>query len=114
MDDSCIFCKIVREEIPAYLIYSDDRVIVFDDIHPKAPIHKLIVPRIHIPTVNDLELSHNDLIGHMVQVARQMAEELAIDKTGYRVVMNCNPDAGQVIFHLHMHLLGGRRLGSES
>lgn len=108
--DTCIFCNIVRKEIPAKIIYEDERVIAFDDISPKAPIHQLIIPKIHIETINDLEPQHNELMGHMMQVAKNLAKANGIDQSGYRVLLNCNRDGGQVVFHLHLHLLGGRLL----
>jgi histidine triad (HIT) family protein len=106
----CIFCKIINKQIPATIIYEDDFVIAFDDIAPKAPIHKIIIPREHIKTINDLEPKHNELIGHMMQVAKKLAKQYGIEESGYRVLTNCNRDGGQMVFHLHMHLLGGRSL----
>lgn len=106
----CLFCQIVQGERPATIVYQDDYVVVFDDIYPKAPIHKLIVPREHIATLNDVNRTHDELIGHMVQTAQKVAKDLGIDQNGYRVVINCNKDGGQVIYHLHAHLLGGEPL----
>jgi len=110
METDCIFCKIIEKTLSATIVYEDDLVIAFDDIYPKAPIHKLIVPRQHIATLNDLEPEHTMLIGHMTQTAKNLAKELKIDESGYRLLFNCNADAGQVVFHIHMHLLGGRQL----
>jgi histidine triad (HIT) family protein len=110
MKKDCLFCEIIQGKKPAKIIYEDDLVIAFDDISPKAPIHKLIVPRKHIATINDLTPEDNELIGHMTQVAKKLAKENKIDESGYRILMNCNSDAGQVVFHIHMHLLGGRSL----
>jgi len=110
MEHDCLFCKIAQGEIPADIIYEDDRVIAFDDIHPKAPVHKLIIPRKHIATVNDLDPKDNELIGHMTQIAKKLAKDFKVDQSGYRILMNCNKNAGQEVFHLHMHLLGGRIL----
>jgi histidine triad (HIT) family protein len=106
----CLFCKIINGEIPAKLIYRDDSVVVFDDIHPQAPFHKLIVPIKHIDTLNALHAEDNELIGHMMQTAKMLAKNLNIDAEGYRVVMNCNAGAGQTVFHIHLHLLGGRQM----
>lgn len=106
----CIFCKIVQQEVPATILYQDDQVIVFDDLHPRAPIHKLIIPRKHIATLNDLTKEDENLGGHMLYTAQQLAKQLNIAEDGYRVVMNCNKDAGQVVFHIHLHLLGGRTM----
>lgn len=104
----CIFCKIIAGEIPASMPYSDDLVVALDDINPAAPIHKLIIPRVHIPTLNDLDEEHKPLIGHMTTVAAQLADKYGIAEDGYRVLMNCNAGGGQTVFHLHMHLVGGR------
>lgn len=106
----CIFCKIVQQELPAKIVYQDDKVIAFDDLYPKAPIHKLIIPRKHIATLNDLEASDAPLTGHLFYVAQQLAKQDGIAEAGYRVVMNCNAAAGQAVFHIHLHLLGGRDL----
>ena len=106
----CLFCKIIEGSIPATIIYEDDLVIAFDDIHPQAPIHKLIIPREHISTINDITPAHNELVGHMMQTAKNLAKELGIHQTGYRVLMNCNGHGGQAVFHIHLHLLGGRQL----
>ena len=110
MNNDCLFCKIAQGKIPADIIYEDDRVVAFDDLHPKAPIHKLIIPRKHIATVNDLNTEDNELIGHMTQVAKKLAKDFKVDQSGYRILMNCNKNAGQEVFHIHMHLLGGRIL----
>ena len=104
----CIFCKVITQEIPATIIYEDDSVIAFDDLDPQAPIHKLIIPRKHIATLNDLEPENADLIAQMTLTAKHLANELDIAERGYRLLMNCNPEAGQTVFHIHMHLLGGR------
>ena len=108
--EECIFCKIIKGEIPTNIIYQDDQVIAFDDLYPKAPIHKLIVPRKHIATLNDLTPAHKELVGHMVYTATQLAKKLNIDEKGYRTLLNCNADAGQEVFHIHLHLLGGRKM----
>ncbi len=106
----CLFCKILNGDIPSKIAYEDDLVIAFDDIHPQAPTHKLIIPREHIETVNDLIPPHNQLIGHMVYVAKQLAKDLEIDENGYRILMNCNRHGGQAVYHIHLHLLGGRQM----
>ena len=106
----CLFCKIIAGEIPATLVYQDEQMIAINDIDPKAPEHKLIIPRKHIATVNDLANEDTLLIGNMVQVAKNLAAELAISETGYRLVMNCNHGGGQAVFHIHLHLLGGRQM----
>ncbi|OGT45368.1 MAG: histidine triad nucleotide-binding protein [Gammaproteobacteria bacterium RIFCSPHIGHO2_12_FULL_41_20] len=106
----CLFCKIINGEIKANVLHHDDKVIVIDDINPQAPQHKLIISQKHIATMNDLQAEDNELVGHMVQVAKQLAKQLGISEEGYRLVFNCNAGAGQSVFHIHMHLIGGRRL----
>jgi histidine triad (HIT) family protein len=106
----CLFCKIACGEIPAKLIYEDDKVVAFADINPQAPIHTLIVPHQHISTINELNESNSALIGHMAKVAAQLAKEAEIHENGYRLVMNCNSDGGQAVYHIHCHLLGGRQM----
>lgn len=107
---STIFARIIAGEAEADIVYRDDRVTCFRDIAPKAPTHILIVPNREIPTVNDLEDDDAALVGHMVLVARKLAAEEGIAERGYRLVINCNPEGGQVVYHLHMHLIGGRPL----
>lgn len=106
----CIFCKIANGTLPAKIIYQDKEIIAFDDIYPKAPQHKLIIPRKHIATLNDLSPEDENLTCRMIFIAKQLAKELNIDQNGYRVLFNCNKDGGQVVYHLHLHLLGGRPL----
>lgn len=108
---NCLFCKIIKEEIPANIIYRDDRVVVFYDINPQAPHHLLIIPHKHIATLNDLHPEDNELIGHMVQTAKMLAKQLEIDESGYRLNFNCKEAAGQSVPHIHLHLLGGRAFG---
>lgn len=111
MSDDCLFCKIAAGEIDATIVHQDDEVIAFEDINPQAPTHLIIIPREHIATVNDLEPRHEELFGKLATTAKQLAAERDIDDSGYRLVMNCNRGAGQSVFHIHMHLLGGRNLG---
>ncbi len=106
----CIFCKIVNKEIDTTIVYEDDVVIAIDDLYPKAPIHKLIIPKKHIATLNDIHEEDVPLIGHMSYVAKQLAIELDIAEQGYRLITNCNAGAGQTVFHIHTHLMGGRAL----
>lgn len=106
----CIFCKIVDKKIPAKIIYEDELAIAFEDINPKAPVHALVIPKKHISTSLDIKESDNDLIGHMFQVANKIARDKGIAERGYRLVMNCNEDSGQTVFHIHLHLLGGRHM----
>jgi len=105
---SCLFCRIVAGEIPARIIYRDDEVVAFHDINPQAPVHVLVVPTTHIATTNDLAPEHDAIVGRMVRRAAAVARELGIAAPGYRTVFNCNRDAGQTVFHIHLHLLGGR------
>ena len=106
----CVFCKIVAGEIPSDILYQDDEVIAFRDINPQAPVHLLIIPKAHIPSLTELTESQSPLMGHMVNVANQLAEKEGVSESGYRVVVNCGKQGGQLVPHLHMHLLGGRRL----
>ncbi|KPJ67245.1 MAG: hypothetical protein AMJ43_05080 [Coxiella sp. DG_40] len=106
----CIFCKIINGEIPAKIIYQDELLIAFDDLYPQAPVHKLIVPRKHIATLNDINPKDKELMGHILYVSKQLAEQLNIAKSGYRTLLNCNIDGGQAVFHIHLHLLGGRKM----
>ncbi len=108
--DDCLFCKIVAGEIDSDLIYEDEQVIAFKDIKPQAPTHILIVPRKHISTLLDLEEEDNQLVGHIYQVAKELAKREGIAEDGFRVVSNCNEAGGQSVYHIHYHLLGGRDL----
>jgi histidine triad (HIT) family protein len=107
----CLFCGIIEGKIKGDVVYQDESVVAFNDIGPKAPVHILIVPRKHIATVLDIEPGDGPLIGDIFRVAAKLAEERGIAKDGFRVVVNCGADAGQTVFHLHYHLLGGRHLG---
>jgi histidine triad (HIT) family protein len=106
----CLFCKIIDGKIPATLQYQDDRVIAFADINPQAPTHSLIIPRQHISTLNDITDAELPLVGHMIKTASQLAKSLQLSENGYRVVLNCNADGGQSVYHIHAHLLGGRMM----
>lgn len=107
----CLFCKIINKEIPADIIYEDDQVLAFNDISPQAPTHALIIPKKHIATINDLNIDDEALIGHMVKTAALIAKEKGFDEMGYRTVFNCNPHGGQTVYHIHLHLLGGKPMG---
>jgi histidine triad (HIT) family protein len=106
-----LFTKIIRGELPATIVYQDEQVTAFKDIHPVAPVHILIVPNIEIPNANSVEPEHEAILGHMFTVARKVAEQQGIAQSGYRLLINNGPDSGQEVYHLHMHLIGGRRLG---
>ncbi len=107
---ACLFCKIIAGEIPSKKIYEDDQLFAFQDINPQAPLHALIVPRRHIATLNDLAAEDEALVGSMVRRAAAIAKERGYDGSGYRTVLNCNSDAGQSVFHVHLHVLGGRTM----
>ena len=106
-----IFSKIVQGEIPADIVYRDDQVTAFKDIQPQAPVHILIIPNKEIPTVNDLTTDDEQLVGHMFTVAAKIAQDQGVAQDGYRLLVNCNRHGGQEVFHLHIHLFGGRPLG---
>jgi histidine triad (HIT) family protein len=105
----CIFCKIGRKEIPSRIVYEDPQMIAFEDINPQAPTHTLVVPKAHYATLNDVGAGEEALLGKMVLVAARLAKDKGLDREGYRLVMNCLESAGQSVFHIHAHLLGGRR-----
>jgi histidine triad (HIT) family protein len=107
MERECVFCKIIRGESPADFVYKGEEIVVFKDIRPEAPIHLLVVPRKHIPTVNDLTEEDRLLVGEMFLKARAIAQRLGIAERGYKLILNVERGGGQIIFHLHMHLLGG-------
>jgi histidine triad (HIT) family protein len=106
----CLFCRIVAGHIPATIVHTDEHVIAFKDINPQAPLHALIVPRRHIASLNELGPEDDGLVGEMVRRAAALAREHGVADRGYRTVFNCNADAGQTVFHIHLHVLGGRGL----
>ncbi|MBA3563150.1 MAG: histidine triad nucleotide-binding protein [Gammaproteobacteria bacterium] len=108
--DDCIFCRIVSGDLESDLIYEDDDLVAFRDLNPQAPTHVLLIPRRHVSTVNDLGYADAELIGRLVLAGQRLASEEGIAEEGYRLVLNCNREAGQSVFHLHLHLLGGRRM----
>ena len=107
---SCLFCQIAEGKVPATIVHQDDRLVAFEDVNPQAPVHILIVPRKHIPTGLDLETDDKDLVGDIFLLAARLARERGIASDGYRVVLNTNAGAGQSVYHLHYHLLGGRMM----
>ena len=109
----CIFCKIVRGEIPCTKVYEDDKVLAFDDIHPMAPVHVIIIPKQHISTLMDIDAKNIDIVNNLIATAQKVSQIKGIAAKGFRTVINCNADGGQVVFHLHMHVLGGRKLQDE-
>ena len=106
----CLFCKIVAGQIPGSIVYEDRELVAFKDINPQAPVHVLIVPRRHIETLNDLRVEDDALVGSMVRCAAALAKKSGFSDRGYRTVLNCNREAGQTVFHIHLHLLAGRSL----
>lgn len=110
-DPDCLFCKIAAGDIPAERVYESKRIIGFRDIHPQAPTHVLFIPTEHIPTINEIDEAHHALVGELFGAAKAVAAAEGHADDGYRVVMNCNEGAGQSVFHIHLHLLAGRRLG---
>lgn len=107
---SCLFCRIIAGEIPSTPVFEDDEMVAFNDINPQAPMHILIVPRLHVATLNDLLSRHDTLVGSMVRRAALLAAERGFAEGGYRTVFNCNAAGGQTVFHIHLHLLGGRTM----
>ncbi len=104
----CLFCKIINKEINSDILFEDDDVLAFKDINPQAPIHFLIVPKKHISTINDLQQEDEKITGKMILIAQSLAKQENIDEKGYRLVFNCNSEGGQEVYHIHLHLLGGR------
>lgn len=110
MMKDCLFCKIATKKLPSDILYEDEKVIAFSDLTPQAPQHKLIIPKKHISTLNDLTADDTAIAGQLFFAAQMLAKKLNIADSGYRVVMNCNEQGGQQIFHIHLHLLGGREM----
>jgi histidine triad (HIT) family protein len=108
--DDCLFCRIVEGKVPAKIVYKDEQLVAFSDINPQAPMHVLIVPRRHVATLNDLSVEDDALVGQMLRRAAALARENGYAERGYRTVFNCNSEAGQTVFHIHMHVLAGRGL----
>lgn len=110
MPDDCLFCKIVRSEIPATVVFDDDKVLAFRDLNPTAPTHVLVIPKSHIVGADHIAETHGDVLAAMFVAARQVAEADGVDQSGYRTVFNVGPDSGQSVPHLHLHVLGGRQM----
>jgi histidine triad (HIT) family protein len=109
MSEDCLFCKILKGQIPSQKVQEDDSVYAFRDINPQAPMHVLVIPKEHIPSLNELEPKHDALMGHVARVAAEIAKKEGHGEKGYRLAFNCQSGAGQTVFHLHAHVLGGRR-----
>lgn len=107
-DNDCVFCKIINGEIPSEKLYEDDDILAFEDINPAAPVHFLVIPKEHIETLDDVEERHAEVLGKMMVTASRLAREKGVGESGYRQIINCRESAGQVVFHLHLHILGGR------
>ena len=106
----CLFCKIIDGDIPGDIVYETDSVLAFNDINPTAPVHVLIIPKEHIATLNDLEEKDTQTIGELILAAKKIASDKGISESGYRTVFNCNKDAQQTVFHIHLHLIAGRQM----
>jgi len=107
----CIFCKIINKDIPASIVYEDEEIVAFNDINPKAPVHILLIPKQHFASLNDIPLKKKQILSELLFKAKQIAEEKGIADSGYRLVLNTGKDSGQEVCHLHLHLLGGRKMG---
>ena len=110
MNESCIFCKIANKAIPSEFLFENDDVCAFRDVNPQAPTHILIIPKKHIPTIMDIPTSHIEIVSKMFEAVQTLAKQFEIDQSGFRLVMNCNEDGGQSVYHIHFHLLGKRKL----
>lgn len=112
MTADCLFCKIVSGDIPADIVFEDDEILAFNDISPQAPVHILIIPKKHIATINELSETDADIISRLLLCAKTLAADKGIAESGYRLLFNCNAQGGQTVYHIHLHLLGGRQLGA--
>jgi len=108
-DTSCIFCRIIERKIPSHIVFEDDTVIAFEDINPQAPVHMLVVPKRHIPEIHSMTEADRELVGHLFFTAKRIADDTGLDAKGYRLVINNGRGAGQTVFHVHLHILSGRR-----
>ncbi|MGD8536650.1 MAG: histidine triad nucleotide-binding protein [Candidatus Aminicenantes bacterium] len=108
--EDCIFCKIINKEIPASIVYEDERIIAFDDINPQAPVHILLIPKEHFPSLNEIPEDKKNVLNHLLLKAREIAREKEIGERGYRIVLNTARESGQDVLHIHFHLLGGRQM----
>ncbi|MBN1474436.1 MAG: histidine triad nucleotide-binding protein [Syntrophaceae bacterium] len=109
----CVFCKIVEGKIPCTKVYEDEQVLAFDDIQPMAPVHVIIIPKKHVATLLDIDVKKNNVTNNLIDAAQKVAKIKNIAESGFRTVINCNAEGGQVVFHLHMHLLGGKKLEDQ-
>jgi histidine triad (HIT) family protein len=109
----CIFCKIIKGDIPCVKVYENDRVLAFDDINPMAPVHVIIIPKKHLSTLLDIDASNTGIVSDLILAAQKVAGIKGIAQKGFRTVINCNAEGGQIVFHLHMHVLGGKKLKDD-
>ncbi|MGA2526832.1 MAG: histidine triad nucleotide-binding protein [Smithellaceae bacterium] len=109
----CIFCKVVEGKIHCTKIYEDDQILAFDDIHPMAPVHVVVIPKKHVSTLMDIDTKSSSVANNLINAAQKVAQIKGIAAKGFRIVINCNDEGGQIVFHLHMHVLGGRKLQDE-
>lgn len=110
MGQDCVFCRVANKQIPSSIVFEDEETLAFNDINPQAPVHIIIMPKRHLERISDIDITNSQIMGKLVLVANNLAALKGILKSGYRIVINCNKDAGQAVFHLHVHLLGGRAL----
>ena len=106
----CLFCNIINKSVPAKIVFENDSVLAFEDIEPQAPVHVLIIPKKHITSINEIEFEDKEVCGEILLAAKKIAKDLKINDSGYRAIFNTNEDGGQTVFHIHMHLIGGRKL----
>lgn len=111
--EDCIFCKIIKGEIPSEKVWEDDEILAFKDINPAAPIHILVIPKKHIPTLMDIKPEDNELISKIMQTIKQIAKEQGFAENGFRLIANCGPDSGQEVMHIHFHVLAGKKMGPK-
>ena len=110
MSDDCIFCKIANGDIPSNKLFEDEDIVAFEDVNPQAPVHFLVIPKAHIPTLDDLNEDQSEILGKMLIRAARLAREKGVAEQGYRQIINCREQGGQVVFHLHLHIMGGRKM----
>ena len=107
---NCLFCKIIEKQVPAKIMYEDDLCLAFEDVNPQAPVHVLVIPKKHIPTLLDLNEQDNNLMGHLIGISNKIARDKGIAERGFRLIINCNPESGQTVYHIHLHVIGGRTM----
>ena len=113
LKDDCLFCKIIKGEIPSTKVYEDDKVLAFKDINPVAPVHVLVIPKLHVENTNEIIEENSNYISHIYEKMGDIAEKIGVKESGYRLICNCGEDSGQEVKHLHFHLIGGKKLGAK-